>query len=111
MITIFIVIIIINIIILIIFIVIIIIIIIIAIITAHANIFYLLLICIAITKNFSNTKVVLCQDARLGLVELACEGDTRAISVLLDEQADVNLCDQVLASLSAFLTFTLSALS
>jgi hypothetical protein len=45
------------------------------------------------------------------LVELACEGDTRAISVLLDEQADVNVRDQVLASLSAFLTFTLSALS
>jgi hypothetical protein len=54
---------------------------------------------------------VLRQDARLGLVELACEGDTRSISVLLDEQADVNLRDQVLASLSAFLTFTLSALA
>jgi hypothetical protein len=62
-------------------------------------------------KICSNTKFVLCQDARLDLVELACEGDTRAISVLLDEQADVNLRDQVLASLSAFLTFTLSALS
>ena len=36
------------------------------------------------------------QDVRLGLVELACEGDARAISVLLDEQADVNLRDQVL---------------
>ena len=59
----------------------------------------------------SNTKVVFGQDARLSLVELACEGDTRAISVLLDEQADVNLRDQVLAAFSAFLTFTLSALS
>ena len=62
-------------------------------------------------KSCSNAKIVPCQDARLGLVELACEGDTRTISVLLDEQADVNLRDQVLASLSAFLTFTLSALS
>ncbi len=59
-------------------------------------------------KSCSDTKVVLLQDPRLGLVQLAFEGDTRAISVLLDEQADVNLRDQVLAYLSAILTFTLS---
>jgi hypothetical protein len=62
-------------------------------------------------KIRSNAKFVLHQDVRLGLVELACEGNTRAISVLLDKQADVNIRDQVLASLSAFLTFTLSSLS
>jgi hypothetical protein len=32
----------------------------------------------------SNTTIVLDQDARVGLVELACEGDTHAIAALLE---------------------------